>query len=213
MKMPTQPEETQAKRLRHPIILASGSPRRKELMTSLQLEFTVLPADVDEEGFNLDHLPPIEVVSFLSRVKAQGVFKHHTHAYVIGSDTMVALEGKLFGKPKNPADAFRMLNALQGQTHQVYSAVTIFNPDETQPNIPPFVTEALQTNVSMRPLSEAEIWAYIATGEPMDKAGAYAIQGLGSTLIERVDGCYFNVVGMSTYLLAKLFAQLGEPLL
>ena len=193
------------------LVLASSSPRRRELLASLGLTFDIIKPDVDEEAFHLDHLLPADVVKFLSRTKAQEVFKHHTDALVIGADTIVVLDGQVFGKPKNEADAFRMLNALQGNVHEVYSGITVFNPRESS-EFPPFACDALCTKVSMRPLKPDEIQTYIATGEPMDKAGSYAIQGYGSTLIERIDGCYFNVVGMSLYLLERLFEQIGQKL-
>ena len=193
------------------LVLASSSPRRRELLVSLGLTFEIIKPDVDEEAFNLDHLSPTEVVKFLSRTKAQEVFKYHTDALVIGADTIVVVKGKVFGKPKKEDDAFRMLSALQGQVHEVYSGITIFNPNEA-PEFAPFASEALCTRVHMRALSPEEIRAYIATGEPMDKAGSYAIQGFGSTLIEKIDGCYFNVVGMSLYLLERLCRELGHQL-
>ncbi len=197
--------------LKHRLVLASSSPRRRELLGSLGLTFEIIKPDVDEEAFHLDHLSPAEVVKFLSRTKAQEVFKYHTDALVIGADTIVVLKGEVFGKPKTEEDAFRMLSALQGNVHEVYSGITIFNPNEA-PDFSPFASEALCTRVHMRPLSPEEIRAYIATGEPMDKAGSYAIQGFGSTLIEKIEGCYFNVVGMSLYLLERLFKQLGYQL-
>lgn len=193
------------------LVLASSSPRRRELLGSLGLNFEIIKPDVDEEAFNLEHLLPADVVKFLSRTKAQEVFKYHTDALVIGADTIVVLDGKVFGKPKDAEDAFRMLSALQGSVHEVYSGITVFNPNESD-EFPPFASDSLCTKVSMRPLTPDEIRAYIATGEPMDKAGAYAIQGYGSTLIEKIDGCYFNVVGMSLYLLERLFEQLGHKL-
>jgi septum formation protein len=196
---------------KHRLVLASSSPRRRELLGSLGLDFEIIKPDVDEEAFHLDHLIPADVVKFLSRTKAQEVFKYNTDALVIGSDTIVVLDGKVFGKPKDAEDAFRMLSALQGNMHEVYSGITVFNPDES-PAFPPFASDALCTQVYMRPLTPEEIRTYIATGEPMDKAGSYAIQGFGSTLIEKIDGCYFNVVGMSLYLLERLFEQLGQKL-
>ena len=194
------------------IILASTSPRRRELLSSLDIPFEIIQPNVDEEAFDLSHLSPAEVVKFLSRTKAQEVFKHRTDALVIGADTIVVLaNGEVLGKPKHEDDAFRMLKALQNTAHEVYSGITVFQPSE-DPARPPFISDALCTKVFMRSLSDTEIRAYIATGEPMDKAGAYAIQGVGSTLIERIDGCYFNVVGMSLYLLHRIFTKLGEPL-
>jgi septum formation protein len=207
----THPNPAQSNSRSHRLILASSSPRRRELLTSLGLPFEVIKPDVNEESFQLGHLAPADVVKFLSRTKAQEVFKYHPDALVIGADTIVVLGGQVFGKPKDEADAFRMLNALQGTVHEVYSGITVFHPVES-PDRSSFACEALCTKVTMRPLSPDAIHAYIATGEPMDKAGAYAIQGYGSTLIEKIDGCYFNVVGMSLYLLERLFEQLGEKL-
>jgi septum formation protein len=206
-----QPTPASSQPLNHQLILASSSPRRKELLGSLGHQFEVIKPDVDEEAFDLNHLVPADVVKFLSRTKAQEVFKHHPDAIVVGADTIVVLNGKVYGKPKDEADAFRMLSALQGTMHEVYSGITVFHPVES-PDRPSFACDALCTQVHMRPLNPEAIRAYITTGEPMDKAGAYAIQGYGSTLIEKIDGCYFNVVGMSLYLLERLFEQLGEKL-
>jgi septum formation protein len=207
----TPSSQPAASRLKHRLVLASGSPRRRELLHSLGLSFEVIKPDVDEEAFQLDHLVPKDIVKFLARTKAQEVFKRHNDAIVIGSDTIVVLNGAVFGKPKSEDDAFRMLKALQGNRHSVYTGITVFHP-QNDPAFPPFACDSLQTEVYMRPLNDDEIRAYIATGEPMDKAGSYAIQGYGSTLVERIDGCYFNVVGMSLYLLERLFEQLGEKL-
>lgn len=200
------------RQLAYPLILASSSPRRRELLASLGLTFEVMSPNVDEDAFRLDHLPPEEIVRFLSRTKAQEVFKRDPHAIVIGADTIVVCDGVIFGKPKDQDDAYRMLDALQGKRHEVYSGITVFHPQES-PERPPFSSEALCTHVFMRSLTPDEIRAYIATGEPLDKAGAYAIQGYGSTLIERIEGCYFNVVGMSLFLLNQQFSTLGETLL
>lgn len=194
-----------------PVILASGSPRRRELLGSLGVPFTVIKPEVDEEAFDLSHLPPGEVVKFLSRVKAQEVFKHRPQSIVIGVDTIVVLNGEVFGKPKNEDHALAMLKALQGTTHEVYSGITLFNPDDSGAT-PPLLSDFRRTRVTMRPLSEADIRAYIATGEPMDKAGAYAIQEVGSTLVDGIEGCYFNVVGMSLVLLDAMFREIGQPL-
>jgi septum formation protein len=198
--------------LRYPLILASGSPRRRELFESLGLDFSVRVSDVDEGAFNLDHLSPGELVNFLARTKAQEVFKHHRDAYVVGADTVVVVDGVVFGKPVDEADACRMLMILQGRSHEVWSGLCIFNPAHSQEALP-FLTECRRTEVWMRPLSPEAVKAYVATGEPMDKAGAYAIQGYGAALIERVDGCYFNVVGLSVNLLVQMIEQLGESVL
>ena len=198
--------------LSKPLILASSSPRRRELLSSLGLEFQIISPDVDEASFKLDHLPPEEIVKFLSRTKAQEVFKQNRNTIVIGADTIVVCNGEVLGKPQDESDAFRMLSLLQGQMHVVYSGITVFHPTES-PSLPPFSSQALATKVSMRALTAEEITHYIATGEPMDKAGAYAIQGYGSTLINHIEGCYFNVVGMSLFLLNQQLSELGEGLL
>jgi septum formation protein len=157
-------------------------------------------------------MSPSEVVGFLARTKAQEVFKHNREAYVVGADTVVVLDGQIFGKPVDEADACRMLMALQGRSHKVYSGICIFNPDRAE-EATPFLTEWRHTEVWMRALSPEAVKAYVATGEPMDKAGSYAIQGHGAALIERVDGCYFNVVGLSLNLLVTMLEQLGESML
>ena len=191
----------------HRIILASGSPRRKELLGSLGVDFTVIKPDVDEKSFDLAHCTPAEKVCFLADVKAKAVFEKHSGNIVIGADTLVALNNAIFEKPDDEADALRMLKALQGTTHTVYSAIAVYHPDGRH------VCDYLATDVTFIPMSDEHIRRYIATGEPMDKAGAYAIQGHGSVQIEKINGCYFNVVGMSLYLLDQLFARLGESLL
>jgi septum formation protein len=212
MTLTSSETDTNLRRLNYPLILGSGSPRRQELLASLHLDFTVIVPDVDEEAFHLKHLDPATLVQFLSRAKAQEVFKYNTKAYVIGADTVVALDGKIFGKPKDADDAYRMLTALQGRWHEVHSGITVFNPDK-DPKALPFVCESRCTKVFMRSMSPEQVRTYVETGEPMDKAGAYAIQGYGAAIIERVDGCYFNVVGMSLNLLDNLFSQLNAPLI
>lgn len=184
--------------LPYPVILASGSPRRKELLGSLGLEFKVIPSDVDEGAFDIDHLPPGKRVEFLAEKKAAAVADKNPDSLVIGSDTIVVLDDVVYEKPVDKDDAFRMLKILQGNTHQVFSAITLVYPDGKIQN------EYLSTRVTFRSMTDEEIRAYIETGEPMDKAGAYAIQGLGSLNIEKIDGCYFNVVGMSLYLLGSM---------
>lgn len=194
-----------------PIVLASASPRRQELMQSLGVPFITVPSDVDESAFGLETQPPQEQVLVLSREKAAAVAIQYPDSLVIGSDTLVALAGpdqqeRVLGKPSDQAEAFEMLNALQGRMHTVYSAITLIYGNER-------VSDVLSTRVWMKPLSEGEIHRYIKTGEPMDKAGSYAIQGVGSLFIERIDGCYFNVMGMSMYLLNQLFSRVGVSIL
>jgi len=190
------------------IILASGSPRRRELLASLDIEFEVIKPDVDEEGFDLEHLSPNEQVLFLAKEKAQAVINRlqNPDKLIIASDTLVAVDGKTFGKPTDQADAARMLGTLQGRTHQVYSAIAVGYQGYLEADV-------LKTDVTFQPMDAARIERYIATGEPMDKAGAYAIQGFGALNIQRIEGCYFNVVGMSLTLLDRLLARFDLELL
>lgn len=174
------------------IILASQSPRRKELLEQLGLEFIVCPSDVEEIVSSAD---PVEVVRELSRQKAQDIAarmeeKNPGHDMVIlGADTIVVYEGKILGKPVDRVDAERILQMLQGNTHSVYTGVTLIGKGKS-------VTFAEETEVTMYPASREEITWYIDTGEPMDKAGAYGIQGLGARFIRMIHGDYNNVVGL-----------------
>jgi septum formation protein len=188
-----------------PLVLASGSPRRRELLAGLGLEFEVIRPLVDEKSIDVQGLSPIEIVLKLSRLKGESVAVHHPDSLVIASDTIVVVDGDVLEKPEDEADAFRMLSRLQGRAHSVFSAIAVFHQGQVQ-------VEALETRVNMRPLSPEEIKTYIATGEPMDKAGSYAIQGVGSLLIDSIDGCYFNVVGMSMVLLDQLCRNWQMPL-
>ncbi|MCC8023669.1 MAG: Maf family protein [Clostridiales bacterium] len=168
------------------LVLASASPRRQELLALLDTDFIVKPADVDEtlpEG-----IAPRRAVESLSVRKAEAVWEKNT--CVIGADTVVALGQTIFGKPADAADARRMLNALSGRVHSVFTGVTVLHPDGRAE------TFSEETRVEFYPLSGAQVDAYIATGEPMDKAGAYGIQGRGCTLVKGIQGDYFNVVGL-----------------
>ena len=179
------------------IILASQSPRRRELMKYITEDFTATAADVDEtlpEGIS-----PSEAVLYLSKIKAQP-FKNPNDT-VIGADTVVAVDGVILGKPENADDAFRMLRLLSGKEHSVFTGVTLIKGAECES----FYAE---TKVKFYPLTDEEIRSYIATGEPLDKAGAYGIQGYGSLLVEKIDGDYFNVVGLPVSLLyRKMFKK------
>lgn len=188
-----------------PLVLASGSPRRKELLAGLGLDFEVIRPLVDEKSINVSGLSPRDIVLKLARIKGESVAEHHPQSLVIASDTIVVLGSDVLEKPEDEADAFQMLSRLQGQTHSVFSAIAVFYQGQLQ-------VEALETRVKMRALCETEIRAYIHTGEPMDKAGSYAIQGVGSVLIESIEGCYFNVVGMSMILLDQLCRNWQMPL-
>ncbi len=169
------------------VILASASPRRKELLALAGVDFTVKVADVDE--IIPANASPDKVVMSLALQKAQAVAKDNTDCIVIGSDTVVALDGVILGKPKDEENAKQMLTALSGRSHTVYTGVAIICGEKVKN-----FCEA--TEVVFNELSENEILNYIATKEPMDKAGAYGIQGKGCVLVEKIVGDYFNVVGL-----------------
>lgn len=169
------------------IILASASPRRKELLTLAGVDFTVKVADVEE--IIPENAGPDEVVKSLSLQKAQAVATENPDSIVIGSDTVVALDGVILGKPKDEADAVRMLSTLSGRRHTVYTGVALISGEKVKN-----FCEA--TEVEFYDLTKEEIEAYVATKDCMDKAGAYGIQSKGCILIRKIDGDYFNVVGL-----------------
>ena len=189
------------------IILASQSPRRRELLAQIGVPFTVEVSDTDE---NVSGTEPAVIVQELARRKALAVASHHAGeaVYVIGADTIVVYEGEILGKPKDPADARRMLRELSGNAHQVYTGVCVVEvpgdegaccEDSAQQGGRRSVREtafAERTDVFVAPLTDAEIDAYIATGEPFDKAGSYGIQGIFARHIEKIEGDYTNVVGL-----------------
>jgi septum formation protein len=178
------------------IILASNSPRRKELLEQAGIDFEVKSADVDEVT---DKVKPEEVVMDLSQLKAKAVACENPGRKVLAADTVVAYNGQILGKPKDEEDAFRMLKELSGQIHHVYTGVTIIDEAGTVD------TFFECTAVSMYENSDELIKRYIATGEPMDKAGAYGIQGKGAVLVKEIKGDYNNVVGLP---LAKVYRAL-----
>lgn len=184
------------------IILASQSPRRKELLERMGIkDFETISPNVDERAFH--GLPPEELVRRLSAEKAAAVAgKVGKDAIVIAADTVVALEGAVLGKPADELDAFKMLSALSGVRHQVYTGVTVCRGGEKQ-------TAHEVTDVTFRELSEREIEDYISTGEPMDKAGAYGIQGYGALLIQGISGDYYNVMGLPVCRLSGMLARFG----
>ncbi len=191
---------------RSTLILASSSPRRRELLQGLGLPFTVITSDVDETTES--GLAPAEVVEQLALRKAGAVAEKVEGGIVLGSDTIVVLDGQILGKPVDEEDAFRMLSSLQGREHTVFSGVALIDAATGRS-----VVAHSATNVQVRPMTEQEIRAYIATGEPMDKAGSYAIQGIGATIVEGIVGDYFTVVGLPLHLTAKLLSRFGLTLL
>jgi septum formation protein len=182
-------------------VLASSSPRRRELLRNAGIEFKVQAADVPEV-----HVPgetPLDFATRLARAKAEAVAQQRPEDYVLGADTIVIVEGEgeILGKPTDAADAARMLRLLSNKTHEVTTAVCLFPPRST--NKDPIVASET-TLVHMSALSDDDIAAYIATGEPMDKAGAYAIQGIASRWITRIEGDYCNVVGLPIALVYRM---------
>ncbi len=169
------------------LILASASPRRAELLRNAGIPFTVAPAHLREEP--LPNETPLKYAQRLARDKASAIFASHPEDAVLGADTVVVVDEHLLEKPTDAADAVRMLGLLSGRTHQVITGVCVIAPGFAR-------TEAEVTHVRFSELSNDEIAAYVRTGEPMDKAGAYAIQGIASRWAERIEGCYFNVVGL-----------------
>ncbi|CRK84302.1 Maf family protein [Neobacillus massiliamazoniensis] len=169
------------------LILASSSPRRKELLENLQISFTILSSEVDE-NFS-PGLSPDEVVMELAARKAQAVFNDNPDAFVIGADTIVVANNEIMGKPTNEEEAITMLKLLSGAQHDVYTGVTIISPTCS--------TRFFEkTEVWFWELTDDEIRSYVRTGEPLDKAGAYGIQQLGSLLVKKIHGDYFAVVGL-----------------
>ena len=184
------------------LILASQSPRRRELLGLTGLDFIVRAADIDE---TMDETkPPEEEVARVSRLKALAVAREPDDV-VIAADTIVVCEGKVLGKPRDEADAFRMLSLLSGRNHQVMTGMTVLRGDE-------IVTHTEVTRLRFRDLLPGEIRAYIASGEPMDKAGAYGIQGGAALFCTRMEGDYYNVMGLPVCALSVILRTFGQPI-
>ena len=188
------------------IVLASASPRRHELLGRIGItEFDIRIPEV-EESFP-EGLTPQQVVEHISREKAAAAAKLCTDdEIVITADTMVFLDHERLGKPRDEADALRMLTALQGRHHTVCTGVTVRRGTQ-------IITEAETTRVYFRSATKEELLAYIATGEPMDKAGSYGVQGKGALLVEKLDGDFFNVMGLPVLRLSRMLAHFGVKLL
>lgn len=187
------------------IILASNSPRRRELLKQAGIEeFQILAPNVDE-SVEPGH-SPAQMVEELSLRKARAANRAGPDDLIIAADTVVALDGKVLGKPRDEGAAFAMLSALSGREHHVYTGVTLIRGDQT-------VTSCEVTAVVFRTLAPEEIRGYIATGEPMDKAGAYGIQGRGALLVEGIRGDYCNVVGLPLFRLSRMLSEFGVELL
>ena len=168
------------------IILASASPRRKEILELADLKFDVMPSDAQEITTKT---APNEVVMELASIKAKDIYKKsEKQSMIVGADTVVAYQGQIFGKPTDKADAKRMLTMLSGQTHEVYTGVCVIEDGKTK-------TFYEETKVTFYEISDEQINHYIKTGEPMDKAGSYGIQGKAAVFIKGIEGDYYNVVG------------------
>lgn len=184
------------------IILASGSPRRRELLDQMGLEYDVVLSKVDESDSG--ELPPGELVQTLAKMKARAVAKKikakKEEVLVIGADTIVVLKGQVLGKPENSLAAEKMLETLSGTMHKVYTGVAIVDTKGATEEV--FMQK---TNVYMKNISQEEITAYVLTGEPLDKAGSYGIQGKGGVFVEKIEGDYFSVMGLP---ISKLYESL-----
>ena len=189
------------------IILGSASPRRRELLAQIGVEFEVLVSDGEEHYTSTE---PSEIVQELALAKAENVAvgaDDLKNVLLIGADTIVALDGEILGKPKSEEDAFRMLKSLQGRGQQVYTGITLLLYDEVGEKS--IIRHAERTEVFVHAMEDEEICRYIATGEPMDKAGSYGIQGKFAAYIDRIEGDYYNVVGLPVAYLYQRLKEIG----
>ncbi len=183
------------------IILASSSPRRRELMKMIGLDFVIETSGEDE--IQPVGLQPAEYVKTLALQKAQPIASLHVNDCVIGADTVVLLEGDILGKPHTPGVAKQYLRRMQGKTHTVFTGLAVLKSGLID-------VRHCETDVTFMPMTDAEIDAYVATGEPLDKAGAYGVQGPGGVYVERVNGNYFNVIGLPLPTLYQMLIDAGE---
>ena len=186
------------------LILASASPRRRDLLQNLSLTFDIIPADIDETPLQSE--TPEALVNRLSTQKAAAIAAQHPNALVIAADTVVTLDGDVLGKPVDKEENRKFIEYLSGRTHRVYTGHAAQRGQEVAARV-------VSTKVTFRDLSSCEIAWYISTGEGMDKAGGYAIQGYGAALVSEIHGCYFNVVGLSVAKLLELVEEVGVELI
>ena len=187
----------------HPqIILASSSPRRRELLSQAGVAFSVLVSGCDETPIPGEGVA--QMVERLARVKASVVADLHPHAYVLGADTTVWIDGESLGKPSSFDEACQMLKRIQGRTHEVWGGIAVINRSKDCKRV-----WSHSTRVTMAPMSDEVIARYVSSGEPMDKAGSYAIQGLGLQFVDSIDGSYSNVVGLNITALMRELVGLG----
>jgi len=188
------------------LILASASPRRRELLQKIGLKFEVDASNCAEE---IDPaLLPEELVCRISAAKAKAVASRHKNAVIIAADTIGVIGKKLLGKPHTAAEARKMLGQISGKAHLVITGLTVLNTATDK-----IITKTVTTKVYIKKLTRAEIDAYVATGEPLDKAGAYGIQGLGAVIVEKIEGDYYNVVGLPLFTLTEVLKEFGISVL
>lgn len=188
------------------LILASASPRRKFLLSQLGIDFTVEPS-TDEE--NIDYsLPPHILAVSLAENKAKNVASRHDSSLVLGADTIVVIDGRILGKPTDSEQAMEILSLLSGRWHFVYTGLAIIDTETGR-----IIKDYEQSRVKFKNLTAREIKNYISTGEPFDKAGAYGIQGKGSLLVEKIEGCYYNIVGLPLFKLNTMLMKFGIEIL
>lgn len=187
------------------IVLASASPRRRELLSGLGIDYEIIIPDVDEESVVASS--PAALAEARALLKAQAAANMIDDGIAIGADTIVVCDGHVLGKPRDEADAVHLLETLSGRTHVVITGVSVCQAGGAS------LVERAETEVTFRPLEREEIERYVATGEPMDKAGAYGIQGKGALLVEQIVGDYFNVVGLPLTLLASMLRTFDVRLL
>jgi len=196
----TGPGRVAANTMNKLIILASASPRRRELLRQVGLSFKAAPAPVDERV--LDGERPETYAARVAAEKAHAAAKKFSSGIIIAADTVVAIDSVILGKPADAADAERMLGMLSGKMHRVITGLAVMDAGTGK-----MLTRTARTKVWFRSLSREQIASYVKGGEPLDKAGAYGIQGKGSLLVERIDGCYFNVVGLPLVLLSEMLNE------
>ena len=187
------------------LVLASASPRRRDILQNAGIPFIVQPSKIPE--LPREGEAPQACAERLAREKALDVFRQRPQDFVLGADTIVIVDGQILGKPRDAADAARMLRLLSGRTHQVTTGVCLIVPDRKKSSGED--TRSETTRVTMSELSDDDIQSYVATGEPLDKAGAYAIQGIASRWISRIEGDYFNVVGLPVSLVYRMLQENG----
>ena len=188
------------------IILASASPRRKELLERIGLKFEVEPSNYEEEMHS--ELEPHELAQKISLEKAKVVASKHKNAIVIAADTFIVFGGKILGKPHTENEARKMLKTINGKPHSVITGFSIIDTAKNKT-----LSKSVETKIYIRKLTTAEIDAYVKSKEPLDKAGAYAIQGLGAVIVERIDGDYFNVMGLPLSALMEALKEFGVNIL